>query len=834
MRKRNGILRKGIAIVLETVLIAGTIAGCGKSKSDDNSFIDQATKGSKDYVFKAEKVEGLPEADYNSLSKVGDRIYTATYGYSGYFDVYSFNTDGSDVQSLRFAQKDNESYGSWSFDPEGNMYCIQYVYDWSDMEDGDAILYETEDGEAATVAEPQTTQTEETTQEDAPEAEAAEGTEAETETEEDADSKKVADTDPETPAEGEEPEGNLAETDGDKRYIKKFDKTGKEVFSIDLAKYNSPDEDDYYVYSLLYTKDYGILISTTHGIETVDENSLTINTLVDITDKSSEFYERNINLYEGANGKYFVSSWGDNGIEFRTFDPASKKFGEISSAFKNYNEYSFFPGEGYDIYVSQNDGFYGYDAASDTTVKILDYMDSDLGINFSTSSAVAISPDEFIANIPDEEYNYTLYKLTKIPPEQVKDKTVITLAGTYIDYDVRRKASTFNQENDKYRIKIIDYSSLNSDEDWNAGRTQMNLDIVSGNTPDIMVFDSQDSLNSYINKGLFADLNPFIQNDPVLKDEKFVDNVLSAFTVNGKLYQLPESFYIESVATKSKYLEGKNSLTIKDCTDIIDRAGVDYAMSFGLSPRELMLTNGLASSGRNYIDWEKKSCNFDSDEFIEFLEFVNKFPVEIKESFWDSYKNTCYRDGTAVFSNAYIYSFKSYKRLEAGEFGEPITMVGYPNNLGVNCSMICANSRFTISSQSKNAEGAWQFVRQFFLPEVQDKIESNFPILQSSFDKMGEKSMERDYYIDEDGKKQYEDDIYYLGDTEIVIDPLTQDELKKVKDFIYSVENVADYNLSVYNIINEEVSAYFSGQKTAKEVAQIIQSRVSIYVNENS
>ncbi|MCR5155405.1 MAG: extracellular solute-binding protein [Butyrivibrio sp.] len=828
MRKRNGILRKGMAIVLEAVLIAGTIAGCGKSKSDDDSFINQATKSSKDYVFRAERIESLPEADYNSLKRVGDRIYTATYGDGGFFDVYSFNPDGSDVQSLRFTQKDNESYGSWSYDTEGNMYCIHYVYDWSDMEDGDVILYETEDGEAASITENEAPATEDASSEEAP---SEDVTEAETE---DANSKKVVDTDPEAPSEGEEPEGDFAETDGDKRYLKKFDKTGKEVFSIDLAEYSSPDEDDYYVYSMLYTKDYGILLTSNHGIETLDENSLTIKTLVDITDRSSEFYDRNINLYEGANGKYFISSWGDKGIEFRTYDPATNKFGEISNAFKSYNEYSFFPGDGYDIYVSQNDGFYGYDAASDTAVKLLDYMDSDLGISFSTSSAVALSPEEFIANIPDEEYNYTLYRLTKIPADQVKDKKVITLAGSYVNYDIRRKASTFNQENDEYRIKIIDYSSLDNDEDWNAGRTQMNLDIVSGNTPDIMIFDSQDSLNSYINKGLFADLNQFVQNDPVLKDEKFVDNVINALSVNGKLYQLPESFYIESVATKTRYLEGKNSLTIKDCTDIIEKTGVEYAMSFGLAPKELMLTQGLASSGRSYIDWEKKSCNFDSDEFIEFLEFVNKFPDEIKESQWDSYKQTCYRDGTAVFSNAYIYSFKSYKRLEAGEFGEPITMVGYPNNLGVNCSMICANDRFTISSQSKNAEGAWQFVRQFFLPEAQDKIEYNFPILQSSFDKMGEKALERDYYIDDEGKKQYQDDTYYLGDTEIVIDPLTKDELEKVKNFIYSVENVADYNTSVYNIINEEVSAYFSGQKTAKEVAQIIQSRVSIYVNENS
>jgi hypothetical protein len=35
------------------------------------------------------------------------------------------------------------------------------------------------------------------------------------------------------------------------------------------------------------------------------------------------------------------------------------------------------------------------------------------------------------------------------------------------------------------------------------------------------------------------------------------------------------------------------------------------------------------------------------------------------------------------------------------------------------------------------------------------------------------------------------------------------------------------------NIITEEVEAFYSGQKTAAAVADIIQSRASIYISEN-
>ena len=41
-------------------------------------------------------------------------------------------------------------------------------------------------------------------------------------------------------------------------------------------------------------------------------------------------------------------------------------------------------------------------------------------------------------------------------------------------------------------------------------------------------------------------------------------------------------------------------------------------------------------------------------------------------------------------------------------------------------------------------------------------------------------------------------------------------------------------NSEVLKIINEEAAAYFSGQKSVDEVASIIQSRIKIYVSENS
>ena len=66
----------------------------------------------------------------------------------------------------------------------------------------------------------------------------------------------------------------------------------------------------------------------------------------------------------------------------------------------------------------------------------------------------------------------------------------------------------------------------------------------------------------------------------------------------------------------------------------------------------------------------------------------------------------------------------------------------------------------------------------------------------------------------------------------------TQEEIDQVLEIIRSGKRIK-YGLSadeetLRNIISEEAEAFFQGQKTVDEVAEIIQRRVSIYVSENS
>ena len=624
-------------------------------------------------------------------------------------------------------------------------------------------------------------------------------------------------------------------SDGDDLYLVKYDGDGNEVYRSDFKNAKGGDAEDYFnVFSMVYTSEYGPLISTSRGIYKAGSDSGELDLIADFSDSSSHYYGYSVNLVKGEGEHVYSSVYLDEGKEICEFNPADGSFGEPIEALQKKGGLELFDGAGYDIYASVDDGFYGYDAKKGSLNKILDYGDSGIEINYSISGVVAISKDEFLALLPNEFYENRLYRLTKIPADQVKDKKIITLAGNYIDFDIRSEVFKFNESNDEYVIKIVDYSSLITEDDYDAGNTQFNLDIVSGNTPDIMFFSGSESLDSYINKGLFLDLVPYIDKDPELSQDSFVQGPFNAFKTGDKAYRVVPAFSVNTVITKKSYLRGAKSITIQDAKDMIDANGIKYVYAFGIASRPNILDSGLYACAENFVDWENKTCNFNSDGFKEFLSFVKEFPDELSDSVWDDYKDTCYLTGDSLFEIGYLNNFRAYRRFTDVDFGEDVELIGFPNSMNENCSVFLAQNELCVSSKTKYPDACWEFLRRLYSDDFQNKELYQFPMKLSSFDKMAEDSKDKFFEYDSDGNKIYINDTYYIGDQEITPKPLTDEDIQYVKDFIDSVSHTYSLNQNIYNIITEEAAAYFSGQKSVDEVADIIQSRVNIFVNENS
>lgn len=75
---------------------------------------------------------------------------------------------------------------------------------------------------------------------------------------------------------------------------------------------------------------------------------------------------------------------------------------------------------------------------------------------------------------------------------------------------------------------------------------RLNSDILSDNCPDILDISELD-LKALASKGLFADLNSFLENSSLLNASDFPDNLLGAYTVDNKLITIPSCFSLKTV-----------------------------------------------------------------------------------------------------------------------------------------------------------------------------------------------------------------------------------------------------------------------------------------------
>lgn len=620
----------------------------------------------------------------------------------------------------------------------------------------------------------------------------------------------------------------------DEYYLVKMSMSGEEVFSIlinEIPELKKLEEEQgwFGAYGMFLTDD-SVYISCC-GIYTRFDKDGNFRKVMGAVGEESDFNDAS--FIPLADGRVAALLYEESGASIALADMENGSIGEkhtLTGAFS----YSFYPGIGYDLFITDTYGMYGYNIGDEDTTPLLNFVDSDMAF-WGLGNVLAINEKEFFASYDDMDTGEShLAKFVKVDPADVKEKKIITLAMAYTDWGVRSQVIKFNKADDEYRITIQDYSSMYAtEEDYNAGITRLNADIVSGKVPDILLLDESMPVESYMNKGLFEDLNPYIEKDSELDINNFMPNIIEAFSQNGKLYIMVPNFSIRTLVAKTSEVGPERGWTVQEAMALWDSKPEGTEFLNGSTQAE-MLDSCMRMASSQFIDPKTGKCSFDSEEFIQMLEFINRFPKELgddyySDEYWENYDSQ-WREGKVLTSYSYIGDFRSYNMTKKATFGEDITLIGFPSSDG-DGSVLVPGNQFAMSSKSKNKEGAWKFMRTFITEEYQSEI-YGFTLSITQLKEQAKKAMEKPYFEDENGNREEYDDISYIGGVEVVIDPMTQQEADELLNLLYSFRQISRYDEALDQIISEEAAAYFAGQKSAKDVAGIIQSRAQIYVNE--
>ncbi len=637
-------------------------------------------------------------------------------------------------------------------------------------------------------------------------------------------------------APSEYPQGGLG-VDAQGNYYIAFaswnDLTGEQSFS--LKKYSetlelvkevpiTTNDQYFYVRNVFTDKEGNSFVVSDSSVEIYDKDLNKIGTFK----PDSEAYMSSATLNSEGKLSVMVANWSSEEyqVDFYIVDNKGNTT-EDNSVSSMLSGKEIISGNGYDYYYRTTTSVYGFNKGDKKAVEVVNFYDSDIDPNTVYGQVVFIDKDHFISVNTDEECKIVTYE--KVPAADVKDKEVITLGTVYGSYSVSKQILEFNKNNDAYRIKLLDYSEYDTPEDWNAGLKRFNTDLTGGNAPDIIIPEAS-QVQNLIGKGVFADLTPYMEEGPGLKKDDLVNNAKTIFADGDKLYCVFPSFSIEAIEVKkSNY---KENMTIQDVIAWENKTG---NKAFSEMTKGAVLSQFMSLGMDAFLDPKTGKCNFNSQQFMDVLDYANTYPLEFDENYWNNYDYTQYvnifRSEGALFNVAYINNFRDYNWTRQYRFGEETVLMGMPVE-GSAGAMILIDSPMAISSKSKKKEVAWEFINSCFSSSYYEKEQWSIPSVESELDRMIEESCERPYYEDDAGKKVYYDETYWLIDHEETVKPLTKEEAAAIKDFVVNVHNVYSWDTELNSIVDEETQGYFQGQKTSKEVADVIQSRLQIYINE--
>lgn len=561
-----------------------------------------------------------------------------------------------------------------------------------------------------------------------------------------------------------------------------------------------------------------------------------------------------------------VSMWSDGGYSVQPLDTETMTLGEAVQL--PTNVYNVMPGFGEYEYLYMNNGTF-YALTDDTPEKILSWIDVD--VDYSNISSYQFMEDGTLYALEneysDETTSYSLVILKQVDTSTMPQKQVLTLACLYLPWELRTEIIQFNKSHSDVRITVADYSQYSTESDTDGGLQKLNTEIMSGVVPDLFYISNGIPVDVYASKGILQDIWTLIDSDEDLSRDDLMTHFFDALCIDGKLYQVTDTFSISTVVGRSDVIGTATSWTLEEMMAAYDQLQEGASLFGEMDTRDSIFSTVISRNIGQFVDWTTGQCSFETQEFMDLLSLVKEFPEEFDYSNydWSSYtsEGLRMRMRMQLLQQMYLYSFNDLQYYNAMCEGQA-NFIGYPTTDGSGSSFHIDGS-LAISASCQNMDAAWQFVRQFLTEEYQTTdYMYQFPTNRHSFEAYAQERMTPQYGDPDEYGISIEDlaisqpavtettvetlsegpegesgDVelptgsYYFSNEDYVnYYHMTQEEYDLFMELYERINTVGNSNEGINDIIKQECEAFFAGQKTVEETAAIIQNRASLYVAE--
>lgn len=538
-----------------------------------------------------------------------------------------------------------------------------------------------------------------------------------------------------------------------------------------------------------------------------------------------------------GDGDIGVACFSGEQRTLRTIQAKEKSWGKEYPLPPNYG--SLYTGTGEWLFCYENgESVYGLRAGENAGEKLFSWSIADIDQN-QVETFTFLDDGKVAALLRSDGGGYELALLSPTDSAAYQEKTILTFATLSLDYNTRSRIIAFNKSSDKYRIVIRDYSEFDAGDNRQAGLTKLNTEILAGRIPDLLDTSGSMPIRMYAVKGMLENLWPYIEQDPELGRKGVMEHVLQAAEINGKLYQVFSSFSMQTVLGSPKVVGNRMGWTLSELKQALSSMPKGCQIFDQFDTKASILSNVLSRNMNKYVDWIKGVCQFDSKDFISSLKFCNNFPKEIDFNNIE-YEGTPARisAGQQMLLPVSLYNFTDIQMYKA-MFGGEVTFIGYPTESGI-ASNFSLGTGMAMSSTCEHKKAAWSVLRRLLLPGKDEYI-ADFPTNRAAFDKLARESMTPEYAVDEDGNYILDGSGQPIEESkggwmwdnlEIDLKATSQEEYDQIMALYKAIDSVENQDQTIYEIVLENASAYFSGDRSAEDMAKLIQSRVKLYVGE--
>lgn len=402
----------------------------------------------------------------------------------------------------------------------------------------------------------------------------------------------------------------------------------------------------------------------------------------------------------------------------------------------------------------------------------------------------------------------------------------IVLCAPVIDYWMKEQIFRFNQENETYYIVADEFGMSDGTREREYQEAledyarRISIQVATGKGPDILIGEEVlgGSVADMIDKGALEDLRPYMEQTGT-REEDYFPIAFQAWRMEDRIYGICPNPYIyaleadRNIAGTDPDMEGMLEALLAFPEKAVYLEGVDSRALL-----RLFLEGSETLWGM--VDWEGEACDFGGELFSDLLEVAERYGDAPNNDYQRIAQRCRYDD---------FYKTTSVSELE--ERG--LALAGWMFDDG--CHAMAEDMPMAINANSAQKEGAWEFLRFLLQEEAQGSV-LFYPVKRDAFARWENRWLQR---VDGIQAVNVGMENRITGDWENIRSYEGKDreflETEKIPYFEEMLEE-ARYlpirSVPVMDIVCEEADDYFNGSKSAEEVAEVIENRVRLYLNE--